>query len=129
MCDGIVGRAARERRQAEANGAGLLWLDLINPSKEHMVPGVDYVKQRWFLTTLRLPIQTGCRRRAHTLREWLRFNLHSLEILSMCNLKRATRTPFNLLNHSLLSTVVIGDRHSILENCLWLIGIIKPPAN
>jgi hypothetical protein len=65
----LVGRAARERRQAEANGAGLLWLDISNPSTEHKVPGVDYVKQRVFSMPLRLPIQTGCRRRAHTRRE------------------------------------------------------------
>jgi len=65
-----VGRAARERRQAEANGAGLLWLDISNPTAGYWENGVDYVKQRWFLTTLRLPIQTGCRRRAHTRREW-----------------------------------------------------------
>ena len=59
--DGIVGRAARERRQAEARKAGLLWLDIINASTELWELGVDYVKQRVFSIPLQLPIQTGCK--------------------------------------------------------------------
>ncbi len=81
------------------------------------MPGVDYVKQRGFSIPLRLPIQTGCRRRAHTRREWLRFNLHTQEIVSKCNLKRATRTPFNLLDLSLLSTVTVDCHQLLLAKC------------
>ena len=55
----LVGRAARERRQAEASKAGLLWLDISNPSIEHTLPGVDYVKQRVFSIPLRLPGKNG----------------------------------------------------------------------
>jgi hypothetical protein len=96
-----VWRVASECRQAEASEAGLLWLDLSNPLTEHMVLGVDYVKQRAFFMPLRLPNQTGCRRRAHTRREWLRFNLHTKEIGEIVQLKESNPNTFLPANYKL----------------------------
>ena len=89
--------------------------NISNPSTEHIVPGVDYVKQRVFSIPLQLPIQTGCRRRAHTLCEGCDLICTPKGWVRLCNLKRATRTPFNVLDHYLISTVVLDLRFFVIR--------------